>query len=116
MQFRHSLLFSNAHGEDFLSQSGLFLAFYLDRQTDKPSPFRQTPSHRKGEHSTHFLQWGVQADVVNPYEPKLNESLHAVVVQTQWSTVNLNTLPRASESAGNRSVYFNAVTITAQLD
>ncbi len=49
-----------------------------DRQTNKPSPFRQTPSHRKGEHSAHFLQRGVQTDAVNPYKPKLNESLHAV--------------------------------------
>ncbi len=104
-----------AHGE-FLSQSGLFWAFYLNRQTDKPSPFRQTPSHRKGEHSAHFLQRGVQADAVNPYKQKLNESLHAVAIQAQWNTVNLNTLHRANESAGNRNVYCNAETITAPLD
>jgi len=66
----------------------------LNRQTDKPFPFRQTPSHRKGEHSSHFLQRGVQA--VNPYKPNPSSQTPAV-----------------NESAGIMNVYSNAETITA---
>lgn len=62
---------------------------FLPQQTDKPFPFRQTPSHRKGEHSTHFLPSGVQADAVNPYKPKLNESLHVPGIQALWSLTEI---------------------------